>query len=107
MESVTSIAIKSALLAGVGAGIMLAVARQAVGARPSLVQDFSYTIGGAFIGEIIGVIGPHLVGKLTTDMNPNACSAISFITFIGGCAGLAIGTTAGAVASVAQSYFNT
>ena len=102
---VVSFVVVPALAAGVTVGALLAIARPAVGAAPNLFQDFTYTIGGAFVGEIIGGGGALLLGRIAAGNDRSVGLAVNMMTVIGGGAGIAIGTTAGVVMSIALSYF--
>lgn len=103
--NLASIIVKPPLIAGLVAGATLAIARPAVGAAPNLQQDFLCTIGGAFVGEIIGAGAPLLLASLSDSNDPSRFASLGLVAAVAGSAGIAIGATVGAVISIALSVF--
>lgn len=101
--SFASFVLKPAISAGLSSGLILAIGRPVIGAAPNLIQDFSCTIGGALVGEIISEIGAFLVEKTAAGNDRNTGLRIVIMTFIHGGAGIAIGTTTGMLTSIALS----
>lgn len=106
MCSLLSVIVGPALSTGFSAGALLAIVRPAVGSSPCLLQDFGCTISGALAGEIIGTVGTYIVARSAAGNDRSVGAAVGLMTLIGGATGLAIGTAAGVVASVAISLFS-
>lgn len=105
MSAVLSFVAGPTLSVGVSAGVLLAIARPAVGSAPCLVQDFTCTIGGAIAGELIGGIGTYIVARCAAG-NESVGAVVGIMTLVGGATGLAIGVATGVITSVAISVFS-